>query len=341
MPQSPTDSRRIIDIQGLVKHYRGLTAVNNIDLHVNEGEIFGILGPNGAGKTTTLEMIEGLRTPDAGTITVDGLDAVRDSAQIRKRIGVQLQSTSLFPYLNARELVELFGNMYDIADPSTRAEELLRSVNLADKATARVDQLSGGQQQRLSIALALVNSPRVTFLDEPTTGLDPQARRNLWQTILDVRAQGTTVVLTTHYMDEAQILCDRIAIMDAGKIVACDTPERLINALPQDAVITATIPADVPAQMDASVLCALPGATHATTRESETDRVYEVSTSDVQATMIALLDAAGRAGVTFTQLASTRASLEDVFLASTGRTYDAGNEPAAQPETGRRRRRRR
>src|SRR5699024_565098 len=157
------------------------------------------------------EMIEGLRAPDSGTITVAGFDAVTQTDEVRKIIGVQLQSTSLFPYLSAQELLELFGHFYGIDRPATRTTDLLASVNLSDKAGSRMEQLSGGQQQRLGIALALVNKPIVTFLDEPTTGLDPHARRNLWQTILDVRASGSTVMLTTHYMDEAETLCDRIA----------------------------------------------------------------------------------------------------------------------------------
>lgn len=340
-PTQPTHAAPIIQIEGLVKRYKGLTAVDGIDLEVRTGEIFGILGPNGAGKTTTLEMIEGLRTPDAGTIRVAGLDAVTQADQVRKIIGVQLQSTALFPYLNARELLELFGNFYGIADPAARATELLGLVNLESKGGARVDEMSGGQQQRLSIALALVNQPTITFLDEPTTGLDPHARRNLWETILAVRAQGTTVVLTTHYMEEAETLCDRIAIMDSGRVIACDTPDGLIRALPQDATVSATILKSSAGTITEAELRGIPGVTEATiTREAERTMLRAAS-SDVQATIVGMLHLAEARGVTLGELTSTRASLEDVFLTLTGRTLANEDEPppAEEPEKKRRRRR--
>ncbi len=217
----------IIEVRNLTKRYRRHVAVDGIDLEVHEGEIFGILGPNGAGKTTTLEMIEGLRKPDAGTITVDGIDAVNDSNRVRKIIGVQLQSTALFPYLTASELIALFASFYGVPEPRKRAPELLRLVNLEDKANSRVEELSGGQQQRLSIALALVNTPRVTFLDEPTTGLDPHARRAAWDTIRGLRALGKTVLLTTHYLDEAQALADRVGIIKDGRLLVEGAPADL------------------------------------------------------------------------------------------------------------------
>jgi ABC-2 type transport system ATP-binding protein len=340
----------IIEIAGLVKRYKDFTAVDGIDLEVRTGEIFGILGPNGAGKTTTLEMIEGLRTPDAGTIRVAGLDAVSQADEVRKIIGVQLQSTALFPYLNARELLELFGHFYEVADPATRATELLELVNLESKASARVDELSGGQQQRLSIALALVNSPTITFLDEPTTGLDPHARHNLWETILAVRERGTTVVLTTHYMEEAETLCDRIAIMDNGKVIACDTPEGLIRALPQDAVVSATIPAATTATATASVsgtiseddLRVIAGVTGAMVEREEDRTVLKAASRDVQATIVGLLQLAEARRVSLGELSSTRADLEDVFLALTGRTYKDEDDvkPAEEPEKKGRRKRR-
>jgi ABC-2 type transport system ATP-binding protein len=330
----------IIEISGLVKRYKGFTAVNGIDLDVRAGEIFGILGPNGAGKTTTLEMIEGLRTPDAGTIRVAGLDAVAQADQVRKIIGVQLQSTALFPYLNARELLELFGHFYEVADPAARATELLRLVDLESKGTARVDELSGGQQQRLSIALALVNQPTITFLDEPTTGLDPHARRSLWQTILDIRAAGTTVVLTTHYMDEAEQLCDRIAIMDRGEVIAFDTPEGLIRALPQDAVVSAMIPANGRVGIDEDDLRGIRGVSGATVTVEEERTVLKAATSDVQATLVGMLQLAESRGIELAELSSTRPNLEDVFLSLTGRAYeDQEPEPAEPPKRGRRRRR--
>lgn len=310
----------VIQLRGVTKRYGGFTAVNGIDLDVESGEIFGILGPNGAGKTTTLEMIEGLREPDGGSITVAGFDAVTQVDEVRKIIGVQLQSTALFPFLSAQELVELFGHFYDVPDPRARTAELLASVDLTEKAKSRMEQLSGGQQQRLSIALALVNTPVVTFLDEPTTGLDPHARRNLWQTIQGVRANGSTVVLTTHYMDEAEHLCDRIAIMDGGRIIACDTPEALIRSLPQDAVVKATSPTDPGWTVER--LQALPGATSAELETAETGSSLRIGTADVQATITALLDMAENDSVRLSDLASTSANLEDVFLTLTGRSYD-------------------
>lgn len=317
-------SHPIIQLRGVSKRYGTFTAVDGIDLDVQPGEIFGILGPNGAGKTTTLEMIEGLREPDTGSIRVAGFDAVRQVDEVRKIIGVQLQSTALFPYLSAQELLELFGHFYDIRDPKQRATELLASVDLDTKSGNRVEQLSGGQQQRLSIAIALVNTPIITFLDEPTTGLDPHARRNLWQTILDIRAGGSTVVLTTHYMDEAEQLCDRIAIMDAGQVIACDTPAALIRALPQDAVVRATIAGEV--GWTAEHLQTLPGATYAERDVASVGGTLRIGTADVQGTITALLALAERDDVRLTDLASTSANLEDVFLTLTGRSY-------ADPET--------
>ena len=339
----PNPGTPIIEIAGLVKRYKGFTAVDGIDLDVRAGEIFGILGPNGAGKTTTLEMIEGLRTPDAGTIRVAGLDAVAQADAVRKIIGVQLQSTALFPYLNAGELLELFGHFYEVPDPAARATELLALVDLESKGTARVDELSGGQQQRLSIALALVNKPTITFLDEPTTGLDPHARRSLWSTILDIRAAGTTVVLTTHYMDEAEQLCDRIAIMDRGRVIAFDTPEGLIRALPQDAVVSATIPVDGRVTIVEDDLRGIPGVTGATVAHEQERTVLKAATGDVQATLVGMLQLAEARGIGLGELSSTRANLEDVFLALTGRTYEDQNgdspAPGNSPKRGRRKRR--
>ena len=317
----------IIEIQGLVKRYRGAVAVDGIDLSVHGGEIFGILGPNGAGKTTTLEMIEGLREPDEGTIHVAGIDAVRDSDAVRRLIGVQLQTTALFPYLTARELIALFGNFYGVPDPAGRVDELLGLVDLQAKEGARVDELSGGQKQRLSIALALVNEPKVTFLDEPTTGLDPHARRSLWGAIEGVRAAGTTVVLTTHYMEEAEVLCDRVAIMDRGAIIACDTPAALTRGLGMEAVVGAVL---TDGDLPDTALNALPGVV-AVDRVTETPPRFSLRTSDAQATIVGLLDLARHSNATLTDLSSSRASLEDVFLSLTGRHYE-GEAPTAGQE---------
>jgi ABC-2 type transport system ATP-binding protein len=218
----------IIEVKNLTKKYADFTAVNNISFEVKENEIFGILGPNGAGKTTTLEMMEGLKRPTSGSILIDGLDVVHHTDKVKSRIGVQLQASTFFEALNLVELIETFGAMYN---RKVNAMELLEEVQLTDKAKSQAKELSGGQRQRLSIAIGLVNDPRILFLDEPTTGLDPQARRNLWDLIEQIKAKGKTVVITTHYMDEAEVLCDRVAIMDAGKIISLDSPHKLIENL--------------------------------------------------------------------------------------------------------------
>jgi ABC-2 type transport system ATP-binding protein len=218
----------VLVVEGLRKRYGDLVAVDGVSFSVREREIFGILGPNGAGKTTTLECIETLRTFDDGTIAVGGIDVRSRPAGVKRIIGVQLQSSSFFDKLRLTELLELFGELYGRrVDPGV----LLKDVELAEKQHSMVNELSGGQKQRFSIAAALVNSPLVLFLDEPTTGLDPQARRHLWGIIKRIRDEGTTVVITTHYMDEAEELCDRVAIMDQGKIVTLDTPHTLIDRL--------------------------------------------------------------------------------------------------------------
>ena len=218
----------ILVARDLRKRYGTLQAVDGVSFEVAEGEIFGILGPNGAGKTTTLEMIEGMRPIDSGSATVDGIDVARDPRGVKARIGIQLQASAFFDELNLVELLELFGHLYHHpVDPMA----LLADVELTDKARSQVRTLSGGQKQRFSIASALVNEPRVLFLDEPTTGLDPQARRHLWGVIGELRDRNHTVVLTTHYMEEAEVLCDRVAIMDTGRIVALDRPQALVDSL--------------------------------------------------------------------------------------------------------------
>lgn len=218
----------IIEVKNLKKEYGKVKAVRGVSFAVEEGEVFGILGPNGAGKTTTLEMMEGLREVSSGSIDIDGIDVRKNPDDVKEIIGVQLQSSAFFEHLSLVELLKVFRDLY-----STRRDphELLKEVGLSKKAKAQVKELSGGQKQRFSIAAALVNDPTVLFLDEPTTGLDPQARRNLWELVQQIKAKGKTIILTTHYMDEAELLCDRIAIMDNGKIIALDTPQNLIDAL--------------------------------------------------------------------------------------------------------------
>jgi len=218
----------IISVQDLVKNYGDFQAVKGISFNVYEGEIFGLLGPNGAGKSTTLEIIETLRSKTSGKVTVDGFNLDESPNEIKKIIGVQLQTSGYYPGLNLTELIRLFAGLYN--QPVNPAE-LLGIVNLKDKAKAKFKELSGGQKQRFSIATTLINKPKIIFLDEPTTGLDPQARRNLWGLVKDIRNQGTTVIITTHYMDEAEILCDRVAIIDSGKIIANASPDQLIDDL--------------------------------------------------------------------------------------------------------------
>jgi ABC-2 type transport system ATP-binding protein len=219
----------LLQVSELSKTYAdGFEAVKGVSFAVKKGEVFGILGPNGAGKTTTMEMIEGLRPISGGSVLLDGLDVQKDPYAVKERIGIQLQSSSFFPNLNLLELLRLFRDLYlETSDPMT----LLKEVGLEDKAKSQVKALSGGQKQRFSIATTLVNNPVAIFLDEPTTGLDPQARRNLWGLVQQIQKKGTTVIMTTHYMEEAQILCDRVAIMDEGKIIATGTPEMLIQDL--------------------------------------------------------------------------------------------------------------
>ncbi len=218
----------IITVKDLVKNYGNFHAVKGISFEVYEGEIFGLLGPNGAGKSTTLEIIETLRQKTSGQITVCGMDLDKEAENIKKIIGVQLQSAGYYPGLSLTELLQLFAGLYN---EDIQPHEFLELVNLTDKAKAKFKDLSGGQKQRFSIATTLINKPRVVFLDEPTTGLDPQARRNLWDLIKNIQAKGTTVIITTHYMDEAEQLCDRIAIMDEGKIISLDSPDKMIDDL--------------------------------------------------------------------------------------------------------------
>ncbi len=221
-------AKTIISVKNLTKKYGDFEAVKGISFDVMEGEIFGLLGPNGAGKSTTLEIIETLRDKTSGQVTVDGFDLDKAPGEIKKVIGVQLQTSGYYPGLNLTELIELFGGLYN---RKVRPMDFLDMVNLRDKAKAKFKELSGGQKQRFSIATTLINQPRIIFLDEPTTGLDPQARRNLWELIKDIRSKGTTVIITTHYMDEAEILCDRVAIIDSGKVIAMESPDRLIDNL--------------------------------------------------------------------------------------------------------------
>jgi ABC-2 type transport system ATP-binding protein len=302
-----------IAVTGLRKAYGSLVAVNDVSLEVYASEIFGILGPNGAGKTTTLEMIEGLRSPDTGEISVAGFNILEQPDQVKRHIGIQLQSTSLFDFLTVGELVSLFASLYGADNSIARIHELLGFVSLHEKIDDYAQTLSGGQQQRLSIALALVNDPEVVFLDEPTTGLDPQARRNLWDLIEHIRSQGKTIVLTTHYMEEAEILCDRVAVMDEGRIIHCDTPGNLIATLDQAASIEASYSNLAP---DDRQLEKLPGV-----RNYQVDgTIVSIQTRNLPQTMAALMELSRETGQEIDQLATSRPTLEDVFLHYTGRS---------------------
>lgn len=219
---------KIIEVKNLTKRYGRQAVVKGINFEVERGEIFGILGPNGAGKTTTLEMIEALRPIDKGEAIIDDIDVSKNPKKVKEIIGIQLQATAFYDKLTLVEQLKMFASLYGV---KVDTHALLEKVQLSDKAKSYVEQLSGGQKQRFAIASTLVNQPKVLFLDEPTTGLDPQARRNLWDLIKDIRDEGITIVLTTHYMDEAELLCDRLAIMDEGKIITIDTPKNLIKQL--------------------------------------------------------------------------------------------------------------
>ena len=302
-------SELALEIQGLRKAFPKVVAVDGLDLHVRKGEVFGLLGPNGAGKTTTLEMVEGLQQPDAGEIRVMGLDWNKHGKEIRTRIGVQLQATSLFNKITPREALDLIGGYY----PKRRGtDELLDLVQLQEKADAYHITLSGGQMQRLALALALVNDPELVFLDEPTTGLDPQARRSLWDVVRRMKAEGRTVVLTTHYMDEAETLCDRLAIIDHGKVIATGTPRSLIADLGLPSVMELSFESEMP---DVAAFAGRLGAP-VEPREGH----WEIPAGDPKAMLPRLLEAAEAVGLEYQQVHIRRATLEDVFLQRTGRS---------------------
>jgi len=298
-----------LKVRQLRKQYPNVLAVDGLDLEVMRGEVFGLLGPNGAGKTTTLEMIEGITPADSGEMEILGLDWKHAGAAIRARIGVQLQSTSLFNKITPREALTLYGSYYPKCRP---AMELLELVQLVDKADAYHMTLSGGQMQRLALALALVNDPELVFLDEPTTGLDPQARRGLWDVVRQIKREGRTVILTTHYMDEAEVLCDRLAIMDHGRVLTSGTPLGLIQQLAIPSVVELAFAAAAP---DPAAFAGALG--HPVTARGD---LWEIPTQDPKALLPALLEAAERAGIDYQQIHVRRATLEDVFLHLTGRS---------------------
>jgi len=296
-----------IEVHDLAKTYGDLRAVDGVSLEVAEGEFVGILGPNGAGKTTLLEMVEGLRRPDAGSVTVLGEPVWPRNARLLPRIGVQLQASSFFERLTAREQLSTFASLYGV--PGSRVGEWLERVGLVDKADTRVEDLSGGQAQRLSIACALVHEPEVVFLDEPTAALDPQARRNLWDLLSGLNDTGRTVVLTTHYMDEAEVLCDRVAVMDAGRILQVGSPAALVRGL--DAPVRITV---APGVLSGEEALAVPGVDDV---EEGHDGVV-LSTRQPTAVIGRLAESDRLDGVRV-----QTGTLEDVFLELTGREYRA------------------
>ncbi len=310
-----------IEVSGLVKRYGALAAVDGVSFRVERGEVFGMLGPNGAGKTTTLEIVEGLRDPDAGSVHVLGTDVLADPGAVKQRIGVQLQATALPTFTKVREAVQLFADLYQHA---RSPEDLIAEFDLQEKADTFTNKLSGGQMQRLSIALALVNDPDVVFLDEPTTGLDPQARLNMWSVVESIRCRGKTVVLTTHYMEEAERLCDRVAVIDHGRIVALGTPRRLIA----EHASGATVEFEAGPGLEAATLSTLPGVDRVTMGAR-----VSIATRSPEAVLHALLDPAAPwsgAGVReaggdgtgsgIRDLTVRAGTLEDVFITLTGRS---------------------
>ena len=317
LPPDGTAPMQAVRAVGLRKRYGDVAAVDRVSLDVEAGEIFGLLGPNGAGKTTTVEMLEGLRAPDAGTVRVLGCDLRADPAAVRQRVGVQLQTTALYPRLTVREVLDLFRRFYAGATMGT--DELIDLIGLQDKAGSLTRDLSGGQAQRLSVALALVNRPEMVFLDEPTTGLDPQARRATWDTIRDIRGRGATVLLTTHYMEEAEALCDRVAIMDGGRIIAEGPPARLVDEHFDET------PIEVP--VGGAELAGVPGVERlvGVERLAGVERLEReggaltLYSSDTAATLTALIAMATAGRIDIGGLHVRRPTLEDVFLRLTGR----------------------
>jgi ABC-2 type transport system ATP-binding protein len=297
-----------ISVRGLTKRYGDIQAVAGIDFEVAAGEIFGLLGPNGAGKTTTVEILEGLRAPDAGEAKVLGLDAARDADALKPRIGVSLQTASMYPKLTVSELIDLFRSFYPRSRPTA---DLIEALGLGERKDARSADLSGGQRQRLAVALALVNDPELVFLDEPTTGLDPAARRSLWDLVRGLKADGRTVLLTTHYMEEAEILCDRLAIMDHGRILEMGTVDELIAKRFQERAVRF----DRLEGISHDELAALPAVVDV---KEDSEEVL-LFTRDVGPTIGALLALAEGRGLEPKGLAIRRATLEDVFLDLTGR----------------------
>ena len=300
-----------VSCRGLMKRYDELLAVNGVDLEVSRGECFGLLGPNGAGKTTTVEILEGLLERDAGEVRVLGMSWEHDERKLRERLGVQLQETYLAEKLTVEETIRLFRSFFH---EGKEVEQVLQAVQLQEKRSTWVGKLSGGQKQRLSVACALVGDPDLLFLDEPTTGLDPQSRRSLWELVERYRAGGGTVLLTTHYMEEAERLCDRVGIMDQGKIIALGTPAELIASLDAEHIVEFSL-AECVEPPDSEALLALEGVT----RVSHGGGSTQLTVTEPHVAVPALLAELERRGVALAGLSTHYATLEDVFVARTGR----------------------
>jgi ABC-2 type transport system ATP-binding protein len=298
-------------VQDLRKYYGDVRAVDGLDLDVGAGECFGLLGPNGAGKTTTIEICEGLLFPDSGRVEILGLRWDREEKQLRQRLGIQLQETQLADKLTVAEVVRLFRSFYQRGRP---VDEVIRLVQLEEKRDGRVGKLSGGQKQRLALACAIVGDPDLLFLDEPTTGLDPQSRRQLWDLITDFKAHGRTILLSTHYMDEAEVLCDRVAIVDHGKVIALGTPRELIHSLGAEHVVDFALNADG-TQLDEATLRSIDGVRAARARAGG----YELNAGELHRTVPALLGFLAERKLELAQLTTHSATLEDVFVSLTGR----------------------
>ena len=298
----------IVEVRNLVKTYGNIKAVNGISFSITKGDVFGMLGPNGAGKSTTVEMIEGLRSADSGSATVLGMNISKDTKNIKERIGVQSQSPALFPDLNVREIINFFRSLFRKSVPTSQIIEL---ASLQESRDVLFRNLSGGQQQRLSVALAFVNDPEIIVLDEPTTGLDPQARRAMWEVIETFRSGGKTVLLTTHYMEEAQRLCDRIAIMDYGQIIALASPQQLIESNIKESAIQFKMK-EYPGNQ---VLANLPDVSKVI-KEGDDIVVY---TNNITSVISELLNLASQRSTELSELSVRQATLEDVFLKLTGK----------------------
>ena len=310
-PPSPAPLR----VRGLRKAYADVVAVDGLDLEIAPGECFGLLGPNGAGKTTTIEICEGLLQPDAGEVAVLGMSWGRDERALRERLGIQLQETQLSEKLTVAETLRLFRSFYK---RGTDVDQVIARVQLEEKRDARVGKLSGGQKQRLALACSIIGDPDLLFLDEPTTGLDPQSRRQLWDLIEEFKSLGKTIVLTTHYMDEAEILCDRVAIVDHGRVIALGSPRELIESLGAEHVVEFGLGGSADGRTDGltvEFLKALPGVQDARLIDEE----YELKVRELHRAVPALLSVLADRQLELSKLTTHSATLEDVFVHLTGR----------------------